>query len=280
MELRPLESSDLEDAPPWVADRTLRPDLWRDEHTRSVAARDEFGELVAVGIIWTSRVHGDRYWIDVAVHPDRRRRSIGTGVVRHLRGLRASPLAFMSRGFVDDPALAFADALGARTIQVVPPIEVSTSARLRLRADAATVAGSALSPDAIERANAAIYEWTHAAWSPVGPNFAVALNEDLWDELDLEATSVVTDEAGEVLAMSLVYCDSDPLIITSETVDPHEPEGERLVEVCVRRSLDVLAGRGQSRVEFDGHVTDPHFMPVLARLAPAGRWFRLVEMPA
>lgn len=60
---------------------------------------------------------------------------------------------------------------------------------------------------------------------------------------------------------------------------PRPPDGEHLVEACVRRSLDVLAQRGIADVEFDGHVSDPHFLPVLARLQPTGRWFRLVEIP-
>ena len=48
----------------------------------------------------------------------------------------------------------------------------------------------------------------------------------------------------------------------------------------VRRSLEVLADRGTDVAEFDGHVSDPHFLPVWTRLSPDGRWFHLVEVPA
>ena len=48
----------------------------------------------------------------------------------------------------------------------------------------------------------------------------------------------------------------------------------------IRRSLDVLAERGIEAVEFDGHVSDPHLLPVWTRLEPSGRWFHLVEVPA
>ena len=42
----------------------------------------------------------------------------------------------------------------------------------------------------------------------------------------------------------------------------------------------MLAARGETDVVFDGHVSDPHFLPVWTRLGPTGRWFHLVEVPA
>jgi len=44
--------------------------------------------------------------------------------------------------------------------------------------------------------------------------------------------------------------------------------------------MSVLAHRGLATADFDGHVSDPHFLPALSRLQPSGRWFRLVEIPA
>ena len=78
----------------------------------------------------------------------------------------------------------------------------------------------------------------------------------------------------------MVYRDSDRPIVTAETVSPHTPDRDRFVEGCVRRALDVLAARGVTDVEFDGHVSDPHFLPVWTRLHPTGRWFHLMEVPA
>lgn len=277
MNIRPLRESDLTSTPAWTAGHELRPDLWRGEHTRAVVA--ETDGIVAVGLMWTSRVHGDRYWVNVVVDPAHRRRGIGTAMVQHLTSLRAAPLPLMTRGYVDDPALAFADALGARTIQVVPPAQTTTAARTALRAGPAAIAVGAVDRAVIEATNARIYEWTHASWSPVGPGFADALNEDLWDEIDTEASSVVADATGRILALALVYLDGETPLLTAETTDAAAPDGERLVEACILRSLDVLSSRGVVGVEFDGHVSDPHFLPVLARLQPTGRWFRLVEIP-
>lgn len=258
----------------------FRADGWRDEHTRSAIAFDDSGEPVAVGMIWTSRVHGDRYWCEIEVAGARRRQGIGSEMFEHLGRLRAEPLRFMTRGFVDEERIAFADALGARTIQVVPPVHIGVEKRSALRSSSSVHSGEDVTRAAIEAANAQTYEWTHADWSPVGPGFGTALNEDLWDELDREATSVALDAEGVILAMAMAYTDSTVPVITSEAVTSRCDDGERLVEGCIRRTLDVFAQRGVKDVQFDGHVSDPHFMPVLARLEPTGRWFRLVEIPA
>lgn len=277
MIFRPLTDSDLESAPDWFGETALRADGWRDEHTRSAVAMLN-DSLVAVGIIWTSRVHGDRYWCDIVVDPAHRRRRIGSAMFAHLSGLRASDLKFMTRGFVDDERLLFADALGARTIQIVPPSRVLTKHRAALRQSPHVRRGSDVAWEDLLAANAATYEWTHASWSPVSRGFAVALSEDLTDELDLDATSVAVDQDGRIRAVAMAYRDSHPPVVTAETVRAADPDGERLIEGVVRRTLDVLAERGTLEVEFDGHVTDPHLMPVWARLAPTGRWFRLVEI--
>ena len=193
--------------------------------------------------------------------------------------MRADDLAFMARGYVDDDRMAFVRALGARTVQIVPPAEIDTSARVELRPHPAVEGAADVAWEQLEEANAAVYAWTHAAWSPVAADFAPALNEDLADELDTEATSVAV-VGGQVVANCMVYRDSDRPIVTAETVSPHTPDGERFVEGCVRRALDVLAARGVTDVEFDGHVSDPHFLPAWTRLHPTGRWFHLMEVPA
>lgn len=278
MRTRLITREDLDTAPDWFAEIELRPDRWRDEHTRSIVAVDGDGAPIAAGIIWTSRVHGDRYWVAVAVDPARRRRGIGREVIAALVELRAAPLPFMTRGFVGTPELAFADALGARTIQVVPPTQVRVAAREALReVTAQTVPGTAVGPQVLGEAWASAYAWSHADWSPVGPGFAEALREDFENEVDLEASSVTLDEHGGVTAVCVVFADEAP-VLCGETVRREQLGGERLVESCLRRSLDVLAGRGADAVELDGHVSDPHWFPAWIRLDPSGRWFRLVEI--
>ncbi|GAB3927355.1 hypothetical protein GCM10027613_42960 [Microlunatus endophyticus] len=181
--------------------------------------------MVAAGMIWTSRVHGDRYWIDLVVDPSRRREGIGTALFAHLSGLRKDDLAFMTRGYVDEERLAFADALGATTVQVVPPALIDVVGRFALRPYDAVVPGREVPWSRLLEANAATYEWIHASWSPVAEGFAEALNEGLEDDLDLDATSVAVDASGRIRAVAMAYNDVEPPVITAETVVRDEPEG-------------------------------------------------------
>ena len=49
----------------------------------------EAGAPVAVGMIWTSRVDGDRYWFEIAVDPAFRMRGHGRAMFSQLSSLRA-----------------------------------------------------------------------------------------------------------------------------------------------------------------------------------------------
>jgi len=278
VEFSPLTQADIDGAAAWMRDIPLRADRWRGDDTRSLVATAS-GVPVAAGIMWTSRVHGDRYWFEIAVAPEHRRRGVARAVFAALSARRARRIPFIARGYVDEDRLAFVRALGARTIQVVPPAAVAVGARDVLRPHAAVRAATSASWDELRAANAATYEWTHADWSPVGPDFSLALNEDLAEELDAEASSIAVVD-GRIAATCLVYRDSAPPVVTAETVARTTPDGELLVEGCVRRSLEVLADRGTDVTEFDGHVSDPHFLPVWTRLSPDGRWFHLVEVSA
>lgn len=276
---RALTETDLSSSPDWWEGRTLAQDLWRGDETRSAVAL-EGGEIVGAGAIWLSRVHDDRFWLEVVVHPAHRRRGVGSGMVRHLASLRCRDLPFAARGYVGDESLRFADALGAKTVQVIPPVRVDLKMRDALRSDSRVQPLAGVDRSRVEAAHADMYRWVHESWSPVRDGFADALNEDLWNEIDVDASSVAVDSAGDILALSLVFVDSDPALVVTETTSRAQPDGELLVEGCVRRSLDRLADRGHARVDFDGHVSDPHFLPTLTRLQPVGRWFRLVEIPA
>lgn len=237
-------------------------------------------EIVAAGAIWLSRVHDDRFWLEIVVDPERRRNGIGTALARHLSTLRSRDLPFMARGYVDDEAQRFADALGARTIQTVPPVRAALDSRTELRphADVQPLAGA--DRFRVETAFAAMYRWTHEDWSPVRDGFEDALVEGLWDDLDVDASAVAVDASGGILALALTFVDTDPPLIVAETTTRDQPGGEHLVEGCIRRAMAILAHRGLILVDFDGHVSDPHFLPALSRLRPTGRWFRLVEIPA
>jgi GNAT superfamily N-acetyltransferase len=277
---RPLTGSDLDGGPEWFGQVELRADQWRDADTRSAVAVDDRGAVVAVGILWTSRVHSDRYWADIVVDPAHRRAGLGTAMLGHLASLRARGIPFMTRGYVDSARLAFAFACGARTIQIVPPARVSTARRGALRPHDAVVAARRAPFAQVLAAHADMYEWIHRGWSPVSPGFASAVNAGLIDDLDLDASALALDGDGRVRALAAVYRDSDPPVVCAETTRPDQADGERLVEGCLRHALDALAERGVTGVDFDGHVSDPHFLPNWARLAPTGERFLLVEVPA
>ena len=68
-------------------------------------------------------------------------------------------------------------------------------------------------------------------------------------------------------ALAAVYRDEDPPVVCAETTAPDVRDGERLVEGCLCFALDALAAQGVDEVRFDGHVTDPHFLPNWVKLA-------------
>ena len=88
MDFEPLSQGVIDAAPDWMRAIPLRADGWRDENTRSVLAT-EAGAPVAVGMIWTSRVDGDRYWFEIAVDPAFRMRGHGRAMFSQLSSLRA-----------------------------------------------------------------------------------------------------------------------------------------------------------------------------------------------
>lgn len=106
----------------------------------------------------------------------------------------------MTRGYVASEGLAFADALGARTIQVVPPARAGVPGRAELPTDTRVLLAPSL--DVLAQAHVAMYEWTHADWSPVAADFAGALLEGFAEEIDRDASAVAIGSNGEVLAVS------------------------------------------------------------------------------
>ena len=259
-------------------DPLIHRDHWRDSTTRALVAVEN-GRPVGVATMWVPAAHDTRYRFHVVVDPAHCRHGTATALFRALVPLRERPLPFQAGGTGNSGRLAFARSLGARTIPLVPPPAVALSARERLRPARATVAGDSIEPDVLLAANAATYRWTHAAWAPTADGFEDVLAEAVRTEVDLGATSVALDPQGRPLALTVVYVDCDPPVITAETVAADTPDGERLLEGCLRRSFDVLASRGLSSVELDGHVSDPHLLPVWVRLEPTGQWFHLVEIP-
>ncbi len=265
-------------APPWLAHVDLRPDRWRDQSTRAAAGWVD-DELVAVGRIFTSRVHTSRYWTEVEVAPESRRRGHGRQMFTHLAGLRAEPKPLCTRGYVSSEPVSFARHLGARPYQTCPPQQVATVDAARLLAGSlGTLPGSAVDSRELQRAWTATYAWVHASWSPVAEGFEQPLLAAFLTDLDLTHTRVVATPT--VRAAAYVFLDEAETVVVAECRTPTEPAGLRLLRACIRDSLLSLAANGVGAVTFDGHDTDPHFRPLLDELATTGEAFELLEWTA
>ncbi|NYJ75817.1 GNAT family N-acetyltransferase [Allobranchiibius huperziae] len=275
MDIRPATAGDVTAAPDWLAGIDLRADRWRDDATRAVVGTED-GMVVAAGHLFTSPVRDDRYWVEVVVAPQRRRRGHGRSIARYLADLRTDPKPMCSRGFVSSAAVQFARGLGAHAYQTCPPERVQTVDAARLtRSPVATVAGTAVDLSELQRAWTDIYEWMHADWAPVAPGFEEPLLEDFADELDLVHTRVVGE--GRVRAAAFVFADAPEPVVVAECRERDETDGLALLRACVRDSLLSLAEDGIAAISFDGHDTDPHFRPLLDELPVSGEAFELLE---
>lgn len=277
-DLAPLTAEDLPELPSWAAEISPRPDRWRDEDTRSLAVRlPGRTSPVALGQVWVSTLHPGHHWVEVVVDPDLRRQGWGRWLVCELAALRRTLTPLRCRGFMDSPRWLFARALGASTVQLVPPVQIRTDNRARLHPDDRVIPAAACSPAALEAAWVAMYAWTHQGWADLAADAGPALADGLVADLDLEASSVVVGDDGQICALAYVF-DDQPPTICAETTGSDVPRGEHLVGACLRRSLDQLAGRGLDLVEFDGHVTDRHLLPNWTGLSPQGPWFTIMHL--
>lgn len=254
-------------------------DRWRDAATRSLVFTQN-GAVLAYGMIWTSRVHRTRYWTRVVVDPESRLQGVGRAVMSALADIRESRLPLTWRGDAGSTELAFADALGATTIQVVPPRTVLTVDAGLIGSGVGTVNGTSVGTDEVGQAWVDVYRWTHESWAPVHAEADTALLSDLEDDLDLEHSRFVHEGDGRISAGAFVFKSGSGWEICAETRTRHQHRGEQALASCIADALRSLASAGVQSVDFDGYVSDPHFLPVLSRLRPTGRWFRIVEWDA
>jgi GNAT superfamily N-acetyltransferase len=88
---------------------------WDGEAPRGYVARDDAGTLVAVALYWTSEWDNqDLAWLDLAVHPDHRRRGIGTTLFEALCDIAREEgrTKVGTDGWESDAARGFAAATG------------------------------------------------------------------------------------------------------------------------------------------------------------------------
>lgn len=282
MRIRALVRADLAATPIWLRERSMLPDRWRDEQTRTLIAEDGAGEAIGAGAMWTSRVHPDRYSVDLIVAPAHRRAGIATALLAALADLQPVPKPLIWEAAETDPAHGFAATVGARTIQRAPLDTFQTSRAARLSQDDRVTSAGAIPPAVVGRAWADMYGWTHADWHPVGPDARGTLVEDLCDEIDPHLSSIAVSATGAIDAVLLVFTDSEVPVIAGETVARDTAAGATLLAGCVRRTFDQLAGAGVAETlldahEADAHEADPHFAPLFDVLGPVTRWHRIVQ---
>lgn len=196
-----------------LVDVLSRPDRWRDDETRVVAAFDD-EQIVGGGRFWSSPVHPHRYWCDITVRHDRRRRGIATAIARYLSGLRPHPKPFCAKAVDQTPAAAFLVILGGRPYQVCPPQQVAPAARVLLPTQMSTVSGGGLDQDEITEAWIDMYRWVHASWSPVGPEAAPLLARALTDGFRSDYSRFVVDHDQVIRAGAFVFIDELPSVVS------------------------------------------------------------------
>lgn len=264
-----------EQLPTW-AQGAYFADFTRDKHTRCLLAyHDE--ELAGIVAWWTARAHHTHYELQLAVAPHLRRQGIGTALYQQARAQASAPLPFFMRDYLGEPTLYFADSLGARTLQLVPPATMPTASAQNLREHASVRSAQSVSYHEFEQAYVDFYEWTHASWSPVSGDHRPVLARYAAEAYNDYSSVAVAKDRG-VLAVIAVFPGSTPELCV-ELTEPSHSQGELLLEACLRRSLHKLAAAGHSTVEADGHISDPHLFPAWLKTETAGRWYRLVEIP-
>ncbi len=198
----------------------------------------------------------------------------------YLMTRRGSDLPVTASGYQSSDLLRLLNSVGTKTIQEVPPSVVQTQSSRSLVSHHCAVSAREASFEALRDATTLFYLWTHESWAPVGKaeEALVCRSLGLPDEVDLDLSSVVIDESGQVLALALVFPDEEEPVLIAETTRRDTPNGQGLVAACLKRSLELLAEAGIEEVQFDGHVSDPHFYPVWMSLSPRGEKFIIAEV--
>jgi hypothetical protein len=125
-------------------------------------------------------------------------------------------------------------------------------------------------PAAVEAAWRTYYIWVHASFAPVRTDRLAAGWIDYCAGLDADASMLITETNGgdAIVALSLVSPEAwdGRTFIVSETVRPDQPGGDELLRAAVAAWLRVLGSRGITRVELEGHTSDPHSPALLTSL--------------
>lgn len=284
--------------PLWVAQgHSLHGADWRQGRRwrRTLVAQDA-DRLVGAATLATNRVHEDRLSCAVEVGAPWRRCGVGRRLLAEVRCL-TSPVAVLSAKVrPGSVAHAFATAVGAGVYQQCPGIRVDAQdPALRQwcaavgtvgtlgRADAAGAVVSDHAADAVsvtsftrvprrqlEAAFVEQYNWVHRGWSPVSSSQSVhEVAATTIDELDRELSTAAW-VGDRLVATAFAFRNGNAVEVVAEAQSPADPSGTHAVARAVAGCLSSAAAAGIGRVDFDGHLSDPHLVPVLASLPHPG----------
>ncbi|GAA4908882.1 acetyltransferase (GNAT) family protein [Stackebrandtia albiflava] len=237
---------------------------------------------VAVARCARNEFHPGRSPLWVYVRPGHRRRGLGTALVRELSAHADRP--FSAKVRPDSTGHHFARALGAVEYQRCPPSVVDTTAAGMTRWIAAhlrddVVTGDAFTADRLLDLWTDYYVLIHAGWSPTAPRARLRelFTAMITDELT-PARSRFALRAGGVVAACFVFeSGADESEAIAECLTPDAADARALLAGCIAAAL---AGSPVTRLVFDGHVTDPHFHPLLAGMpGVTGPVTALLEIP-
>lgn len=231
-------------------------------------------------------VHAIRNNLLVAVAPQQQRRGIGTALVNQMRLSGMGP--FNTKAEPDTAVHAFWHRLGAARYQVCPPQRLASTSRAVLswaeqHAASATSATQVPVPQLVE-AIAERYWWQHTSWAPIRSTQAVRsiLEPHVTEETDVAGTGIVLRH-GRITAVCDLYGDEwpDRRIACAEAVDAATPDARGDVAACMAHVILHVGQAGGRTLEFEGHVPDPHFYPLLATIPGIfGPPCELLEVPA
>jgi hypothetical protein len=227
-----------------------------------------------------THVH-DAYFCDVEVSPAHRRQGIGTVLFRAVCALTDPSFPLLTRAMRSQPLRKlFAEAMGCELVMHCPEpwADPTAPAWRRWVADHPVPAGYSavpmreIPPAAVEAAWRSLYVWSNAPFAPVRTDGLAAYWNEYRAGLDADASMLITEAEAEggdaIAALSLVSPEAwdGRTFIVSETVRPDQPGGDDLLRGVVAASLRVLGSRGITKVELEGHTSDPHSPALLASL--------------
>lgn len=241
-------------------------------------------ELAGIVVSATNSIHPQRDLVFVFVPAKFRRQGIGTALVTSIKARRGVP--FSVKAHPGTVAHSFYKSLGAVRYQLCPPERIDASHSevrrwARENRGEAVYAGDRFTLPQLTEAWTEMYAVVHATWSPTGPRetLLAEFGPMIKEELDQTRSAILLREDRIVAACFVFGTEQHPEIeAICESMDPSSASAREDVAACMAK---VLTDAGNTPVMFDGHITDPHFYPLLRSIqVVTGKPLELLEIPA